>query len=275
MTKWSALPTAADPDGSEIVAVLQGGANKRTTVQKIVDMVLALVRAGVSATYDTLKELADAHVNHVTEVDPYVHTAAKVSYSGTVGTPDVASALDQLDSDKADASALPTEFTRMLSSSATTVNKNTTLVEETLLTFNVPVNFMDTDGDLLVLESSGDILANNGSPTFTWKFKSSTVVIDTPADALALSASLRRFKLRVAIRRLGANSQAISFDLSISLPGANVAMPSDKHYVGQFTDISVVNWGAITALTFTVQMSTSNANDRVRLYGYDAYKIPA
>lgn len=283
MSKISAYPAATALATTELVPVIQGGINKKATVQQILDQALAQVRNSVAGAYDTLAEehafsaaIGSALTAHVSGTDPIAHEADKVGYSGTVSAADVAGALDALDANKVGVGTIP-ELTRMIAGSPFTVNKNTTVAEETLLTFSLGANVLDGDGDFLVIEASGDILANNGTPSFAWKLKNGLVVIDTPADPLAVSANQRRWKLRAAIRRQADTVQDLSMQLDISQPGTTFAMPIDKSYVGNIAAISNTDFSVASAVTFTVQMSgtgASSANNRVRMYGFSAYKVP-
>lgn len=248
--RTSTFTAAAALTGDEKVAVLQSGADRLSTTSEIGDLF------GVT--------------DHINETDPYVHSAVKVSYDGTVSAADVQGAIDALNSGKA--SATP------VSESGTTVNKNTTTAEENLISFTLPGGTLSSDGGMVVIEASGDILANSGSPTFTWKFKNGTVTLDTPATAMTTSANMRRWKLRAAIRRTTANSQSVGAILSISQAIATTSWnlaDSAHSWVGNVSDIAATNFTSDSTVAFTVTMSVSNASDRVRMYGYTAYKVPA
>lgn len=253
--KTSSFPRASSLVGDEDVPILQSGADKLTSTGDIADLL------GVSA--------------HIAETDPYVHTATHIAYDGTVAAADVQGALDALDAGKVSSTSLNTRLAAV-SMSGTTVNKNNSSAEETLFSFTLPGNTLQSAGEILVVEASGDILANSGTPTFTWKFKSGTPTVDTPADPLSVSANLRAFKLRAVIRRTtNVNSQVIGVILTIGAAGTQKAQLADKSYVGNLTDIAATDFAAGTTIGFTVQMSVANANNRVRMYGYTATKVPA
>jgi hypothetical protein len=207
---------------------------------------------------------------HLAETDPSVHTAAKVDSASTVGQGDVEADLDWLHANTA-----ANTITNGYSSSFSTVNKNTTTAEEDLISFTLAGGAL-SDEDMLVVECSGDILANSGSPTFTWKFKNDTNVLDTPAAAMTTSANDRRWKLRAVIRRTSSSSQSISANLQISQAIATTdwnLVDTSHDWVGNRVDISTTDFTAASTISFTVQMSVSNANNRVRMYGYNAYIV--
>jgi hypothetical protein len=161
-----------------------------------------------------------------------------------------------------------------VSGSGTTVNINNLATEQNLISFTLPAGLMASNGDLLIVEAGGDILANSGSPTFTWKFKNGTVTADSPADALTISASLRPWKLRAIIRRTtNSSSQAIELTLVIGNPGTTKMMGADKSYVGDITDFAATDFTTASTVVFTITMSVANANNRVRMYGYNAYRV--
>jgi len=59
MSKISEYPSATSLATTEIVPLLQGGLNKKATVQQFLDQALAQIRNGVASGYDTLQELKD------------------------------------------------------------------------------------------------------------------------------------------------------------------------------------------------------------------------
>jgi hypothetical protein len=230
---------------------------------------------------------------HLAETDPFVHSAAAISEASTVGAGNVEDALSALDADKASSSAVDTALAlkadqseldaldtlvKMVSSAVSTTNINNTTSESDLISFTLPANTLGGNGDLLVVESGGDILANSGSPTFTWKVKSGTIVLATPAAAMTISANQRRWKLRVVIHRTAVGAQTIEATLTISQAIATTQfnlIDTAHTWVGHVSDIAATNFGVDSTIAFTITMSVANANNRVRRYGYSAHKIAA
>jgi hypothetical protein len=176
-----------------------------------------------------------------------------------------------------DIEALDTRV-RMVSSAVSTTNINNTTAESDLISFTLPANTLGGNGDMLIVESGGDILANSGSPTFTWKVKSGTIVLATPAAAMTINAQQRRWKLRVVIHRTALGAQTIEATLTISQAVATTqfnVIDTAHTWVGHISDITGTDFGADATIAFTVTMSVANANNRVRRYGYSAHKIAA
>lgn len=208
---------------------------------------------------------------HLTETNPFEHTAGSIQT--TLGN--VQNDLDALDEQKADNSAVDAAL-KAVSSSPTTVNRNTSVSEETLFSFSMPSGTLTSDGSALIVEASGDILANSGSPTWMWKLKSGTVVLDSPATAMAINANLRRWKLLFTILRTTVASQVLTATLFVSNPTATTDFNTidPLHcFVGNTTDFAATDFGAAITIAFTVQMSVSNINNRTRMYGYNARKV--
>lgn len=259
----SGLPAAATPlDSTSVVYVVVGGVSKKTTVG-------ALVNATSPA----------ALVSHLTQSDPFVHTADKIASASTVGQGDVEADLSRLNASKADVGTLLTG-TRIPGSTITpTVNVNNVTTEANLFSFTLPANTLKSDGDMLAIEAGGDILANSGAPTFTWKMKAGAAVLATPATAIAVSTNQRRWKLRSVIRRTTVGSVGIESQLLISQAIAttqwNVFDPL-LCYVGNLTDFaSLIQFDLDATIAFSVQMSVQSTNNRVRMYGYTPYKVIA
>jgi hypothetical protein len=216
------------------------------------------------------KNQLNAHIN---ETNPFEHTAGKIQTTLS----NVQNDLDSLDELKADNSAVESSL-RAVSSSTTTVNVNTSVTESNLLSFTLAGGVLGRDGDMLIIEAAGDILANSGAPTWIWKLKSGTVIMDSQATAMAINANLRRWKLVATILRTTVGSQILSASLLISLPTATTefnAIDPLHTFVGNFTDFTSTDFNGNMTVAFTVQMSVSNANNRTRMYGYNARKVRA
>ena len=209
-------------------------------------------------------------IAHINETDPIAHTASRIQ--STLGN--VQTDLDDLDANKVDNSALNATL-KAIASSGTTINKNTTATEQDLFSFTLPANSLAQDGDMLLIDAAGDILANSGAPTWTWKIKNGAVILDTPASAVAINSNQRRWKLVVSIIRLTGVSQSIAATLFVSQASANVfALTDPLHsWVGDVTNFANTDFSQPSIISFTVQMSVSNANNRTRMYGYNARKV--
>jgi hypothetical protein len=231
---------------------------------------------------------AAALQDHLDEVDPIVHSASKIYSAASVGSGTVEGDLNALNSAKADSTAVATVDALklniadaiMVSSSPTTVNLNTVTIntDTNLISFSLPANTLAANGDVLIIECDGDLLVNSGTPTFTWKLKVGTPTLATPAVSPAVSANQRRWLLRARIRRTTSASQAITAKLFISQAIATTqwnVVDTALCFVGSLTDLAATDFTGAITIAFTVAMSVSNANDRIRMYGYNAYKVRA
>jgi len=210
---------------------------------------------------------------HIAEVNPFEHTASKIQ--STDGN--VQSDLDALDANKADNAGMEAAL-RAVSSSPNTININTAVAESNLLSFTLAGGVLARDGDMIIIEAAGDVLANSGSPTWLWKFKSGAIVMDTPATAMAISGNLRRWKFIATILRTTVASQIMSASLLVSLPVATTdfnAIDPLHTFVGNLTDFAATDFNGNTVIALTVQMSVSSSANRTRMYGYNARKVRA
>jgi hypothetical protein len=230
---------------------------------------------------------AAALQDHLDEVDPIVHSASKIYSAASVGSGTVEGDLNALNSVKADASAVATADALKVnvadaidvSSSVTSVNQNNITIntDVNMFSFTLPANTLSTNGDMLIIDAEGDMLANSGTPTFTWKIKNGTVVLSTPAVSPAVSANQRRWILRVRIRRTSSvAAQSIAAKLLISQATATTQwnlFDTGLCFAGHLLDSAATDFASAMTISFTVAMSVQNANNRFRMYAYEAYKV--
>jgi hypothetical protein len=142
--------------------------------------------------------------------------------------------------------------------------------EQDVFSITVPANTLAVDGESLLLDASGDFLANSGTPDWAPRLRfGASFVFNAAAATPGTSVSRRKWVLKASITRISSITQQASIFLYVTNISTNnfVLMATTMSWMGDDATLAETLSSSLN-LRFTSQFTVSNASNNIRISRY-------